>query len=231
MPRERKGVSKPLSGIQETRRYFVIASEGADTERIYFESLRDKLIEEGQLNSLIKVEFLKRQTEAERAKSSHKAVIKQLDTYKKAYRIDSRDELWLIIDRDKQNNTPKNISDIAQSCLQKSYFLGLSNPAFEIWLLLHLTDLTTYTTEALEVFLQNKKVSASSSSKTALKKELSDILGGFNETAYNANLFLPFIQLAVQRAKLLDTNPASRWIDDTLGTRVYRLIENIFKEQ
>jgi RloB-like protein len=104
----------------------------------------------------------------------------------------------------------------------------LSNPAFEVWLLLHLTDLTSYTKEALEILLQNKKVSASNSSKTALKKELSDILGGFNETAYNAKLFLPFIQLAVQRAKLLDTNPTSRWIDDTLGTRIYRLIENIF---
>jgi hypothetical protein len=230
MPRERKGVSKPLSGIQETRRYFVIASEGADTERIYFEGLRDKLIAEGQLNSLIKVEFLKRQTEAERAKSGHKAVIKQLDTYKKAYRIDNRDELWLIIDRDKQNNTPKSIADIAQSCLQKGYSLGLSNPAFEIWLLLHLTDLTTYTNEALNLLLQNRKVSASSSSKTALKKALSDILGGFNETAYEANIFLPFIHLAVQRAKLLDTNPATRWMDDTLNTRVYKLIENIFKE-
>jgi hypothetical protein len=229
MPRERKGVSKPPSGIQETRRYFVIASEGADTERIYFEALRDKLIAEGRLNSLIKVEFLKRQTEAERAKSSHKAVIKQLDTYKKAYRIDRRDELWLIIDRDKQNNTPKNISDIAQSCLQKGYFLGLSNPAFEIWLLLHLTDLSTYSKEALEILVQNKRVSASSSSKAALKKELSDVIGGFNETAYDAKIFLPFIQLAVERAKLLDINPADRWIDGTLGTRVYRLIEHIFE--
>jgi RloB-like protein len=230
MPRERKGVSKPISGIKETRRYFVIASEGADTERIYFEGLRYKLVEEGALNSLIKVEFLKRQTEQERAKSSHKAVIKQLDTYKKAYQIDSRDELWLIIDRDKQNNTPKNIANIAQSCLQKGYFLGLSNPAFEIWLLLHLTDLTTYTKETLDIFLENKKVSASSSAKTALKKKLSDMIGGFNETAYDVKLFLPSIQLAVQRAKLLDINPADRWIDDTLGTRVYRLIENIFKE-
>lgn len=150
--------------------------------------------------------------------------------YKKTYRIDERDELWLIIDRDKQNNTPKNISNIAQNCLQKGYFLGLSNPAFEIWLLLHLTDLAIYTNVALEALLQNKRVSASNSSKTALKKELSDILGGFNETSYEVEKFLPSIQLAVQRAKLLDTNLADRWIDDRLGTRVYRLIENIFKE-
>jgi hypothetical protein len=230
MPREQKGVSKPKSKTAETRRYFVIASEGADTERIYFEGLRDKIIEEGISDKLIKVEFLERKTEVERAKSSHKAVIKQLNDYKKKYQIDSRDELWLIIDRDKQNNKPKNIADIAQSCLQKGYFLGLSNPAFEIWLLLHLTDLATYTTTALETLLQNKRVNPSSSSKTALKKELSDVLGGFNETSYDVEKFLPFIQLAVQRAKILDINPTDRWIDETLGTRVYRLIENIFKE-
>lgn len=38
MPRDIKGVSKRMSKVFDTRRYFVIASEGADTKRIYFEA-------------------------------------------------------------------------------------------------------------------------------------------------------------------------------------------------
>jgi hypothetical protein len=68
MPREQKGVSKPASKIQDTRRYFVIASEGADTERIYFEGLQAQIIEQGILDRLIKIEFLAR-SEQERNQS------------------------------------------------------------------------------------------------------------------------------------------------------------------
>ncbi len=101
MPREVKGVSKPKSKTEDTRRYFVIASEGADTERIYFEGLQDNITEQGILDRLIKIEFLKRQTEKERKKSAHSLVIKELDKYKKTYRLDERDEMWLVVDRDK----------------------------------------------------------------------------------------------------------------------------------
>jgi RloB-like protein len=225
MPRERKGVSKPKSKTEETRRYFVIASEGADTERIYFEGLKEFIQEKGIYDSLIKIEFLKRKTEKERVKSSHKAIVKQLDAYKKTFQIDERDELWLVIDRDKQNNPTKNIAAIAQSCQQKGYFLALSNPNFELWLLLHIADLGLYTSSQLEDLLENKKVNAT---KNYLDFELTKVLGSYNKTKYDAKQFFPFIQDAIKRAKDLDLNPNDRWIEGSLGTRVYRLAENIF---
>ncbi|MEI6408961.1 MAG: hypothetical protein WCR52_06245, partial [Bacteroidota bacterium] len=95
MPRGTKGVSLRKSQISDTRRYFVIASEGADTERIYFEGLQKNIIEQGILNKLIKVEFLKR-SESTKSQSAHTSVIKQLDAYKRFYHLDERDELWLV---------------------------------------------------------------------------------------------------------------------------------------
>ena len=223
MPRERKGVSKPPSQTSDTRRYFVVASEGADTERIYFQGLQDSLIEKGIYDTLIKLEFLERKTEKERALSSHKAVLKQLDDYKKKYQLDNRDELWLVIDRDKQNNPVKNIADIAQNCLQKGYFLALSNPNFEFWLLLHLKDLTQYSKTELDK-LHDKKAGES---KSVLEKELSALLGGYNKSKYGIEKILPFIDKAILQAKDLDTNSEDRWIEDRLGTRVYLLVERI----
>lgn len=227
MPRERKGVSKPKSKILDTRRYFVIASEGADTERIYFEGLQEFITEQDITDRLIKIEFLARKTEQERSQSSHKKVIKQLDNYKKTYHLDIRDEMWLVIDRDKQNNPTKNIADIAQHCHQKGYFIALSNPNFEFWLLLHLKDLADYTPEQLDDILKNKKAN---SSKSILETELSNLLNGYNKSKYVVKQLFSYLKYAIERAKSLDENPSERWIEDRLGTRVYRLVENILKQ-
>lgn len=223
MPRERKGVSKPKSKIRDTRRYFVIASEGAATERIYFEGLQEKISNDGILDRLIKIEFLARHGH-DRSKSAHTDVIKQLDGYRKSYRLDDRDEMWLVIDRDRKNNPEENISLIAQRCFQKGYFLGLSNPNFELWLLLHLKDLSGYSIEQLEDFLDSKKVSAS---RNILEKELADLLGGYNKSKYSAEKFLPHISTAIERAKILDDSAEERWIEGRLGTRVYLLVEKV----
>jgi len=78
MPRERKGVTKRKSQTDTTNSYFVIASEGADTERIYFEGIK-KHVHSILLtkNQIIKIEFLERKTEQERSQSSHTKVIKE----------------------------------------------------------------------------------------------------------------------------------------------------------
>lgn len=224
MPRQQKGVSPRKSRIIDPHRYFVIASEGADTERIYFEGIQT-VIEKDFSDRLIKIEFLERKTEKERTKSGHKTVLKQLDKYKKQYNLDKKDELWLVIDRDKGNNQIYQIAEIAKLCEQKSYFLALSNPNIELWLLLHLKDLSNYTEEKLASFFKNEKVN---NSRKALEKELSDLLGGFDKSKYKFEQFLPFIPQAIERAKKLDTDSTERWIEDFLGTRIYILVERIF---
>ncbi|TAE70294.1 MAG: RloB domain-containing protein [Bacteroidetes bacterium] len=224
MPRERKGISKRKSKIKDTRRYFVIASEGADTERIYFEGLAKLIIKNG-LDRLIKIEFLVRSGESERAKSAHKDIIKQLDTYKKKYRLDEKDELWLVIDRDKQTNKINTFADTAQKCIQKNYFLALSNPNFELWLLLHLKDLNDYSEEKINTLLENKKVE--NSHRNALEKELFDLLNEYNKSHYKFEKFESCIPDAIQRAKDLDKNPNERWVENSLGSRVYLLVEKI----
>lgn len=224
MSRERKGISKRKSKIKDTRRYFVIASEGADTERIYFEGLAKLIIKDG-LDRLIKIEFLVRNGEDERAKSAHKDIIKQLDTYKKKYRLDEKDELWLVIDRDKQNNKIDTFADTVRKCIQKNYFLALSNPNFELWLLLHLKNLNDYSEEKINILFENKKVEGSN--RKALEKKLLDLLSEYNKSNYDFEKFESCIPDAIQRAKDLDKNPDERWIEDSLGSRVYLLVEKI----
>ena len=216
MPRIRKPFERP-EGKKEAR-LIIIAAEGRMTERIYFEALADQFQSTG-----VHVEIIDRQTDS----SAPEKVLEALESFNRTYDLDEDDELWMVIDRDYKSWNEQQLSDVARLCHQKpGYHLGLSNPAFEIWLLIHLKDIEEYSEEDQAVFLENRKVSQR---KTALKKELSDILpGGFNESNYEASYLIKYVETALERGRKMDKNPEARW-PNYLGTRVYLLAEKIIK--
>jgi hypothetical protein len=200
-------------------RLVIIATEGRKTERIYFEALAQEYE-----STDVHVEIIKRESN----NSSPEEVIKSLNEFAKKYELDENDELWMIIDRDYQAWPTQSISHVAQLCWQKKgYNLALSNPAFEIWLLLHIKDIAEYSEEEKKELWENRKETRD---KTKLKKELSILLGGFNESKYDPQVFIKHVKTAIERAKKLDYNPSSRW-QDYLGTRVYKLTRIIISKK
>lgn len=55
------------------------------------------------------------------------------------------------------------------------------------------------------------------------------LLGAYSESSYDANSLLKNVKIAIERATLLDTNKKQRW-PQNIGTRVYKLVDNILKE-
>jgi len=214
MGRERKEFTRK-SGVRDATLY-VVATEGEKCERCYFDELTS---EEYYYNSRVHVEVLP----SIDGRSAPKDVMKLLDQFKKEYRIRENDELWLIIDRDKQSWDIRQIKEVAQFCSQKKYFLGLSNPSFELWILLHITDLKRYNKTQLEELFKNKKVNKN---RTRLEAEIITINGSYNKSNPDLKTILSNVKDAVQRAKELDENPEDRWIN-SLGTKVYQLVEKI----
>ena len=90
-------------------RLVVIASEGKDTEKIYFKALADKYE-----NSRVHVHILEREENI----SCPEFVMSQLVAYKIQYDLESDDELWLVIDRDRWPE--KTLSRIAAECITKN---------------------------------------------------------------------------------------------------------------
>jgi hypothetical protein len=230
MPRERKGITPRKSKTLSETRFIIIASEGADTERLYFSTLNDS-IKSTRLRT-VQIEFLERgknssnslERENERSKSGHNYVIKQLDNYKKEFSLGDNDELWLVIDRDSHNNTTKNIKNIAQKCLQKKYYLGLTNPNFEFWLLLHYKNIDLYSEQQKLDILNNTKVK----NKKYIEQELSKVLGKtYDKSKYDAKALIPKIPFAIEQAEKLDN--LQRWHEDSLGTKLHNLIKSIQK--
>ncbi|MCP4704182.1 MAG: RloB domain-containing protein [candidate division Zixibacteria bacterium] len=210
-----KRVFKPRlrrSNVRDAR-LIVIATEGNHTEPKYF---KDMASPEYYRNSRIHVEILDRLT----TDSAPEHVMNMLDQFKREFRLNKYDELWMVIDVDRWGK--KKLSSIAAQCLQKNYSLAVSNPCFELWLLLHLKSLADYTPVELAEFVENKK----ENHRTRLEKELVKLLGSFSKKNPDMTRFLPYVKTAIDRARKLDTSPEHRW-PNSLGSRVYLLAEKI----
>lgn len=200
-------------------RLIIIAAEGECTEKIYFEALR-----EHAHNSRVHIEILERDKE-NKHNSSPENVLKQLTHYKEENPIEQDDELWLVIDKDRW--TEKSIKMVAQHCAQDSVcHLALSNPCFELWLILHSTDVSLESQEEKTKMLQNKK--GGRNAETYLKRKLRTLLGSYSETNYAADELVLHVAEAISRADTLDEHKRARW-PQGLGTRVYKLAQSITK--
>ena len=198
-------------------RLIVIASEGKDTERIYFKALAKEYT-----NPRVHVHILKR-SEDEQNNSSPEHVLKQLDDYKGHYELESDDELWLVVDRNRW--TEAMLSHVATECAQDNFMhVALSNPCIELWLLLHLVDATLLTSEEEQLWMENRR--KSKNADPYLKVRLRQEMGSYHESSYDAKMLIEHVDVAIARAEALDKNPADRW-PQTLGTRVYLLAESV----
>lgn len=211
MSRNRKSFERE-EGIRSAR-LIVIAAEGRCTENIYFEALAELY---NSRNVHIKV--LHRQDD----NSAPGYVLEQLKLFEKDYSLSDDDELWVVVDRD--GWTEGILSHVAQECSQHALMkFCLSNPCFELWLLLHLMDVSLLSEKEKAELQANKKPPKGDS---LLKKKLRAALGSYRESQYDTDLLLPYLNEAIARARKLDVNLGDRW-PQTLGTRVYLLAESI----
>lgn len=201
-----------FEGVRSAR-LVVIASEGRCTESIYFSAVKEKLRAPN-----VHVEILARDSN----ESSPESVHAQIADFMREYNIEDDDELWLVIDRDRWHE--RMLSQVAQLCSQNSHLhFCMSNPCFELWLLLHLEDVREYDESTANELAMNRKNKAG---VTWLKKRMRDLLGSYSESSYDALCLLPNASKAMSIARELDTNPADCW-PQSVGTRVYLLMDSI----
>jgi hypothetical protein len=188
-------------GFKLTKKLFLIASEGAETEPRYFEEIKLGV----SRNSIIRVRLVGNPNH----KSHPNEVLKRLIDAAKAEGIKSGDELWLVIDRDAWD-----VADLNQVCkhaMKSGFSVVLSNPCFELWLFLH---------------LQNNRHFVD---RHHCQRELGKICksyGSKGKSGYDAKSLMTAIAKAIQRAKVLDVRPKDPWPKNQ-ATRVYLLVEKL----
>ncbi len=184
---------------------FVIACEGARTEIDYFQGVRD-LIHSPRL----KIEILERPASSV-GDSSARHVLNYLLERKKTIGTKDGDQFWMVIDRDPQSLKIAMLTDVFTQADQAGCKIALSNPCFEIWLILHFENPEDWIEERRQELLDNKN---------GFLKSLFGTRWGGNSTAFS--ICWPETQTAMLHSGKLH-NPSDRW-PQSLGTDVHRLM-------
>lgn len=213
MPRIRRPFERLIGKLRDAR-LIVIATEDTDATTAYFAAMVSPRYYQ---NSKVHVEVLPRKTKA----SAPEYILAQLDQWRAEYQIGEEDELWLVIDVDHWGD--KKLNQIAKECLQKNIDLAVTNPAIELWFLLHLVDVTQYDENMRQELQNNARVSAK---RRFLDKTIVNLVGRYDKSNLHVDDYLPHVEIAIERAEKLDINPKARW-PQQLGTRVHLLVRSI----
>ncbi|HNX02135.1 MAG: RloB domain-containing protein [Candidatus Cloacimonas sp.] len=184
-------------------RKIFIFTEGSVTEQKYFrEFIQFFKISQAQ------VKVIDRETSA----SSPKSVMEAMDYYKsKINSFTTKNDIYcMVIDTDRWG---KNLKEAVADAHQRRYLVALSNPCFEIWLLMHFQD--------AETILKNADL-------LKTKADINTQIHSYHITGKNDKDYFPRTDSAVNTAAILDIKPQERLLQQ-IGSRVYLLI-NILQE-
>lgn len=216
MPRK----SRPLdrtSGSPRDTSIVVIACEDTHAVKQYFSKFRTRRV---QYKILPTVD----------GDSSPRAVMARLDFYQSEFATEEHDELWICIDADHwiRGQHQREFSQVLQECRSKGYGVAISNPCFEVWLLMHFAEVDD--SLILELLGEDPSGILRAEQRSALRCDkfearVRQAAGGYSKSNV-ARLKLTAKQVlqATERARRLDRMSA---VPDCPGTQVYKLIDTL----
>ena len=192
MPRKRRPLNRD-SGVVRDASLIVIASEDRYAVKQYFDRFRPR-----------RVQFSVLPTEDNRSAPNH--VMRRLDDYLIEYSREDGDTFWICIDVDRWQ--PESLSAVLRKCMDNGYGVAISNPCFELWLLLHHTSVAP----------------GSCQSTNAVTELMKQVLGGYGKQCCTTmQLTSQMVTEAIERAHLGDTN--DDMVPPAPTTRVYKILE------
>ena len=179
-------------------RIFVIAVEGEKTEAEYF-----SLFE----STRVHIEILPAGADG---LSAPKHVLERLVKFEEQFDFDKNDERWLVLDVDRQRE--QFLDEVTQVARESGYSLAISNPCFELWLLLHFQD-----------------ADPADISCAAVTERLRPYVSGYSKAKLKLGFYtIDRIREAVARAKAGKGQQGTRW-PDFPGTHVYKVVEKLLR--
>lgn len=213
----------------EPKRLIVISCEDESVQPAYFHKLKEVF----EIHTLTEVTILP----CINGRSAVEYVCQNLNDYviqkSEQYGFDERDEFWIVIDRESPTHVchKKLLSKLVKCKKFPSNFkIAVANPLFELWLLLHVDDLSKHDYTDL---LNNEKVSLK---KRFIDQKLSEHLDGYNKEKKKINKTMTKIVTkenvlkAIKREKKLQKTPSKIISNNKLGSNIGLLVESILND-
>jgi len=166
---------KRKGGLRSRRSVIYIICEGAETEVNYFRRFRTRY-------SSIDIRPV-----VSKHKSAVYLVERAADTIRhEPYYPEDGDQIWCVFDRN--GNTNEELNKAGGIASRRGYSVAFSNPAFELWFLLHFTDQRAYLADAEAVIA---------------KLDAKNRIPNYSKAGDYYDVLLPKQQQAVNRAMAL----------------------------
>lgn len=130
------------------------------------------------------------------------------------------DVINLIVDRDRSSFKDYQYKNLVLSCKEEGIYLYVSNPCFEVWLLMHFDEFDKLDQKKL---LENKRVSGRNSKKYT-DKMLSNIIG-YDKSNLKFSSFVDKVDDAIKREKNYCEDLDK--LENNVGSNVGLLIEKL----
>lgn len=144
--------------------------------------------------------------------------LREIGTRKNVY----NDRFALVIDRDGKCHNLKTLEEIRDICRERNFDFCLSNPCFDLWLILHLEfQLTPLIKRKL---LCNNKVSNKNTESSIILSQHAHHAKEISKPIFE-KIYLPKVRHASKRAAKLASNDTD--ILSSLGTRVPLIINRV----
>lgn len=211
------------SSVDLPRLYHVwISAEGEKSEPQYFKGLQE-LAKHLEISHIIDIETL---VQEGKHKSHPTYVMETMD--KKAQELDyenNKDVYYpcIVVDRDSNNFSQEQLDEIVNQCDSKEYRLVLSNPNFDLWLLMHLVEIATYSEEEI---LKNKRISTK---KRFVDSEVGkhSVPEGYRGKKVDFEKFVNHIGYAIRQSKEYATTFPE--LNNHMGSQIGLLVEKLFE--
>ncbi len=211
--------------LRNVKKKIFIVCEGDKTEYRYFEGIKNHSKELG-INDLVAIIPLYKEQESKGI--SHPAGLIKLAIDKKAsfdndniFYDEEIDKFLIVFDRDREDF--KEYNDFIAK-YKNDFMLGVSNPCFEIWLLLHHEDaVENLINKNHEEILENRRLS---SAHTYISKLVSDLYHMNPKKGMSFLKFKDTLHYAIAQAKKLEQD--LYLLENKLGSNIGKIIETEF---
>ncbi|MEG3310274.1 RloB family protein [Streptococcus sp. SS-4456] len=130
------------------------------------------------------------------------------------------DTICLIVDRDKESFTEQQYDQLIKLCQKEGFELGISNPCFEVYLLMHLSDLSLV---SLDDLLENAKEENRTLAERLLREEMGKLGENFSKKSYNPHFFID--QFEVGLANNMAYAQTNKELKGNVGSSVFSIVD------
>ena len=194
MARKKRNLDRETKFADAT--LIVIASEDEYAVKQYFDFFESVRIQFEVLNT-------------EDGKSAPKEVLKRIKDYQEEFQIGDGDQFWVVTDVDHWADAShiKNLVQVLRESKQGEISVAISNPCFDLWLLLHFADFPTSGVGKCD----------------EIGKLIRDSVGSYNKTrVFDLPIDIEKVKRAIDSAKANDPDGK---ILESAGTHVYRILD------